>query len=175
MKRTLPTLLLLLAMAVGCQHCPRGGGGGEVDAGAPPGSGGAPDSGTGPGAAPDAGPVARDAGPAVDGGRSCTLGFALQDGECVCAPYCAGIECGDDGCGGDCGTCAKGLVCSTDLHCIPCKPSCPYGHGCLDDGCGQPCAICASGFACDLDAGACLPPDQPPAQPGKSRDAKKKR
>ncbi|MGM0578582.1 MAG: hypothetical protein ACQEXJ_22850 [Myxococcota bacterium] len=29
-----------------------------------------------------------------------------------CVPECSGRECGDDGCGGSCGTCESGLVCS---------------------------------------------------------------
>ena len=31
---------------------------------------------------------------------------------CQCIPDCAGRECGDDGCGGNCGTCDDGDVCN---------------------------------------------------------------
>ena len=37
------------------------------------------------------------------------------DGECVqggCVPSCAGKVCGNDGCGGSCGTCSTGYTCS---------------------------------------------------------------
>ncbi len=42
---------------------------------------------------------------------TCSLGCV--DGECVtCQPECSQKTCGDDGCGGTCGTCGKGQVCS---------------------------------------------------------------
>ncbi len=34
----------------------------------------------------------------------------------VCEPQCAGLECGEDGCGGSCGTCEAPVVCD-DGHC----------------------------------------------------------
>ena len=33
-------------------------------------------------------------------------------GQCVCAPNCAGKTCGPDGCGGSCGTCRPGETCT---------------------------------------------------------------
>ena len=33
------------------------------------------------------------------------------DGACVCVPSCSGKECGDDGCGGECGPCGEGQEC----------------------------------------------------------------
>ena len=35
-----------------------------------------------------------------------------------CTPNCTSRQCGDDGCGGQCGTCAAGLICSSNA-CIP--------------------------------------------------------
>jgi hypothetical protein len=32
-------------------------------------------------------------------------------GQCACAPSCTGKSCGDDGCGGRCGTCPQGQSC----------------------------------------------------------------
>jgi len=41
--------------------------------------------------------------------------FQCQEGGCV--PDCAGKECGQDGCGGLCGKCEPGMVCSADGQC----------------------------------------------------------
>jgi hypothetical protein len=43
-------------------------------------------------------------------------------GEMKCAPACAGRVCGPDGCGGDCGYCAAGEVCSAAGACEPFAP-----------------------------------------------------
>jgi len=42
-----------------------------------------------------------------------------------CVPSCSGKECGDDGCGGTCGTCEDGLTCDANGQCI-----CPSGTLC---------------------------------------------
>jgi len=42
---------------------------------------------------------------------------SCQDGDCVCAPECSGMECGDDGCGGSCGECDVGMKCD-DGQCL---------------------------------------------------------
>jgi len=64
-------------------------------------------------------------------------------GECVCAGSCVGKECGDDGCGGDCGNCAETLgvnwVC-VNFECA-CTPACEEKE-CGDDGCGDECGTC---------------------------------
>lgn len=39
----------------------------------------------------------------------------VSDGACV--PNCAGKECGDDGCGGECGPCTNGKSCSSAFKC----------------------------------------------------------
>ena len=38
-------------------------------------------------------------------------------GECGCAPHCDGKECGDDFCGGSCGECEGGFVCTPEGVC----------------------------------------------------------
>jgi len=43
---------------------------------------------------------------------SCLPGLECVAGECVCAPDCAGKECGNDGCEGFCGECETGWGCS---------------------------------------------------------------
>ena len=64
-------------------------------------------------------------------------------------PSCAGKECGNDGCGGSCGTCAAGKTC-TDGVCVQgsCSPSC-QDKECGDDGCSGVCGTCASGKLCN--------------------------
>ena len=42
-----------------------------------------------------------------------------------CEPQCSGKNCGDDGCGGSCGTCAVGLFCSNSGSCTT-TPTCLY-------------------------------------------------
>jgi len=79
--------------------------------------------------------------------------------DCVdtCQPLCAGKQCGDDGCGGTCGTCAKGFECDYSFKCVaieqPCVPQCT-GKACGDDGCGGTCGECADGLDCSN--GACV-------------------
>ncbi len=67
-----------------------------------------------------------------------TLGEAWIHHTCTgCTPGCGGRACGDDGCGGTCGTCGDGFACSDDGRCLatsapePCDglPSDP--HYCL--------------------------------------------
>ncbi len=61
-------------------------------------------------------------------------GWRCQTGACVCTPLCAGVECGDDGCGGECGPCAEGLTCWQTL-CIPEGDGCTDGNEQVWDGC----------------------------------------
>ena len=74
-----------------------------------------------------------------------------------CAPSCAGKACGDDGCGGTCGTCAAGASCSSAGQCTggSCTPACS-GKACGDDGCGGTCGTCAAIQGCN--AGQCVWP-----------------
>ena len=44
----------------------------------------------------------------VDFVKTCSDDEICQAGECVCAPDCEGRVCGDDSCGGSCGTCLEG-------------------------------------------------------------------
>ena len=62
---------------------------------------------------------------------------------------CEGKECGDDGCGGSCGTCTFPEQCDAFGHCGEqgCQPDC-FGKQCGDDGCGGTCGECASGQVC---------------------------
>ncbi len=98
-------------------------------------------------------------------GINCPEDWSLQrppaGDNCNCTPTCHDLECGDDGCGGSCGTCpdekvcrqgqcgcpfatcgeaccAEAQVCTNDACCTP---SCPDG-ACGDDGCGGECGHC---------------------------------
>jgi len=53
-----------------------------------------------------------DPGEAIDCGAQ---GKFCSGGECVdCEPQCEGKQCGDDGCGGQCGDCDDGDICTVD-------------------------------------------------------------
>ncbi|TNF31959.1 MAG: hypothetical protein EP329_11495 [Deltaproteobacteria bacterium] len=110
-------------------------------------------------------------------------GFLTDQCEtCFCAPSCGCRTCGDDGCGGSCGTCDEGETCSVDGQClegdaVSCAASgsdCGAASfdGCLCDGCvddgvcdaGEEdcvCADCRGVGACSdascVDDGTCDP------------------
>lgn len=71
----------------------------------------------------------------------------LDIGQEVCAPDCDGKMCGDDGCGGACGTCMPGVPCTPDGLCGDCIPDCA-GKECGDDGCGGLCGQCPPNLGC---------------------------
>ncbi|MBM4353201.1 MAG: hypothetical protein FJ109_05290 [Deltaproteobacteria bacterium] len=76
-----------------------------------------------------------------------------------CTPDCAGKECGDDGCGGTCGTCDAGCECSMLTgqcmgSCGTCTPDCTDKE-CGDDGCGGSCGVCEAGCTCSSE-GKCV-------------------
>lgn len=71
-----------------------------------------------------------------------------------CKGDCKGKTCGDDGCGGSCGTCATGKVCENATGTCKCQPQCD-GKSCGPDGCGGTCGVCPGNLACDLNTGKC--------------------
>jgi len=66
---------------------------------------------------------------------------------CDPLPACEDKDCGDNACGGECGTCEDGFACSDQGLCN-CVQQCD-GKACGDDGCGGQCGTCGTGFACD--------------------------
>ena len=80
----------------------------------------------------------------------CTPGTTCHEAHC-CTPACQGLECGDDGCGGDCGLCGCAEECEGG--------ACSF-HGCDDktcgpDGCGGSCGLCDACTEACVD-GACV-------------------
>jgi hypothetical protein len=88
--------------------------------------------------------------PAEDG-ITCPGGVCQAGTCCPKAANCAGLECGDDGCGGTCGTCPPGELCEAGKCEVGmCVPDCG-GAVCGDDGCGGTCGSCNDGLLCTLD------------------------
>ena len=81
-------------------------------------------------------------------------------GQYCCTPSCGMNVCGDDGCGGSCGSCDAGLSCEAG-QCVACEAQCE-GKACGDDGCGGSCGTCGDDSQC-VDGqcegceGSCLP------------------
>lgn len=76
-----------------------------------------------------------------------------------CYPKCEGKLCGDDGCGGSCGSCTE-IANSTcyfgRCQTFPCLPDC-QGRQCGTDGCGGTCGNCKNPRVCDEREGSCVP------------------
>jgi hypothetical protein len=72
----------------------------------------------------------------------------------TCTPNCAGAECGDDGCGGSCGTCAGSETCEMGI--CACTPNCA-GKECGTDGCVGSCGTCPDFYACYNGKCECTP------------------
>ncbi len=83
-----------------------------------------------------------------------SLLVACGPGDEKCKPLCEGLQCGDDGCGGTCGTCGADSVC-LDGSCMLCTPDC-LGKMCGPDGCGGQCGECAEGQVCDALSYLCI-------------------
>ena len=104
--------------------------------------------------------------------EDCRPEYACVNDVCVCATDCSDIECGDDGCGGSCGQCPAGMVCSEGT-CADDPNSCEGvcgdvapGGGChcdewcyeYGDCCDDFCEFCPEFEICSA---ACDPPCEP--------------
>ena len=58
----------------------------------------------------------------VGGSTPSTSGTSSGSG---CTPSCGGKQCGDDGCGSTCGSCAQGSVCAPNNQCAVVPEECP--------------------------------------------------
>lgn len=75
---------------------------------------------------------------------TCGTNQVCLGGSC-CTRQCTGKTCGDDQCGGTCGTCSPHFACQSG-KCV-CVPQCT-GTPCGSDGCGETCGTCESGETC---------------------------
>ncbi len=111
-------------------------------------------------------------------GKLCDNGTCVQNGPPECVPDCAGKTCGDNGCGGSCGSCEDGFICNSAGLCTggggdpnewcSTNDDCQAGEACIDgmcektactsncngkqcgnDGCGGNCGECKMGDKCD--------------------------
>jgi hypothetical protein len=81
----------------------------------------------------------------------------------VCEPTCEGKECGNDGCGGNCGNCPLAAPYCMENKCkVNCTPHCEAKE-CGDDGCGGSCGNCPATYECSSD-GLCV--EEPPPDDG---------
>jgi hypothetical protein len=80
--------------------------------------------------------------------------YCSSSGQCSCDSNCVGRACGDDGCGGSCGTCDAGACIAGD--CVSCTPDCT-GKVCGSDGCGGFCGTCVSGQCVGGICNNCVP------------------
>ncbi len=79
---------------------------------------------------------------------TCAAEYVEQCKSGSCTPACTGKLCGDDGCGGSCGTCKEGEACNAgQCQEAQCQPDCD-NQECGDDGCGGSCGTCAVGKSC---------------------------
>ena len=79
-----------------------------------------------------------------------------------CVPDCTGRVCGDDGCGGSCGSCTPGVTtCNALGQCVACDPNRCAGRECGDDNCGGTCGTCPPTETCQEATGMCEPPSCP--------------
>ncbi len=91
------------------------------------------------------------------GDSCCAQDEVCLEGVCAlpCQPDCADLECGADGCGGSCGSCAGNEQCSDEGLCQNlCQLACE-GKACGLDGCGGTCGSCPAGQVC-TDQGTCV-------------------
>jgi len=87
-------------------------------------------------------------------------GTPTQNDAVACTPNCGARRCGDNGCGGSCGSCAAGQACTAAGTCAAstCTPNCT-GRSCGMDGCGGSCGSCSGTGSCNAMTGQCCTPN----------------
>jgi len=100
----------------------------------------------------------------LPGFRDFFLGFRLSRtlGETTCTPSCSGKQCGDDSCGGSCGTCTQyaNSFCNASNQCNCTEDTClglsKECGGPYDDGCGSTVTCPGCGCGEDCQSGTCV-------------------
>ena len=103
---------------------------------------------------PDEGPFVPGAADAPEASEPGDEGLPVVDAPDVCVPDCDGLDCGDDGCGGSCGSCEGQAACMSGQ--CECVPACDETD-CGDDGCGGSCGSCEGQAACMSGQCKCFP------------------
>ena len=105
-------------------------------------------------AEPEDVPVEEDTGPIEDTQVEEDTSVEIDVCTTTCAPHNA---CGDDGCGGTCGSCESPRTCELGICVLEgCTPDC-VGKECGDNGCLGTCGACSSGSVCSAE-GQCEAP-----------------
>lgn len=87
-------------------------------------------------------------------GAICEVGADGYGACTTCTPMCTGRDCGMDGCGGDCGTCASGYTCNAGIcECVP--PSAAALCSAAGADCGTITVTDACGGARTVGCGTC--------------------
>ena len=94
--------------------------------------------------------VSKDSDTAMPDADSMSEVAPTDTGTDGCVPACDDLQCGPDGCGGNCGQCGGLQVC-LDGQC--CSPACD-AKNCGPDGCGGSCGACDEAVVC-LDGQCC--------------------
>ena len=97
---------------------------------------------------------ATDNGSGTPSDQSDSTDTAASDPNQPCTPQCDGKECGDNGCGGQCGMCGEGKRCNISTFVCECLPNCD-GKTCGDDGCGRTCKCQNAGDVCNPETKIC--------------------
>ncbi len=89
---------------------------------------------------------------------SCMVTLDKLEDTSTCIPNCYDRLCGENGCGGSCGSCNASQKCSSQGKCvsIACVGNCTNKE-CGDDGCGNECGKCNPGHSCSMQ-GNCFKP-----------------
>ena len=94
--------------------------------------------------------VDADAGKRKKRKKNKKIGGSQPAPPAVCTPDCSRKSCGNNGCGGSCGTCGSRFVCSNEATGGTCV--CPAGH----DACQASATCCSECQTCDAGRDVCL-------------------
>lgn len=85
---------------------------------------------------------------------NCTTALNYCSG--FCTSNCSGLQCGSDGCGGNCGTCASGEICNSSGQCVSDGGGASACDTCLSSCRGLPGCCTGCGCICESACGMCF-------------------